>query len=270
MKTSDSNKKPISKAKKIYNIVSTTVVALIFVFLVVLVAVMMIQRKNGGEVSIFGYYMFDVVSDSMTGTIEKGEVILCKKVDDVNDLQVGDIITFVAPSGALSGYNETHRIHEIVRKDDGTIDYIKTAGDKLYDGEIKIDEWQLNPENVKAIYVRKSKLVAGLREFLSHWYGYVVLIALPMCIVGTLLIVGYVRERVAQERENDKQQQEENATLATLENMSEEDKKKLLEDYILSLNGSGTTDENTSDEVDENEGAQASQSDDCTDEEQNA
>ena len=151
MKTSKTEtKKNISKAKQIYNVVSTVVVALIFVFLVVTVAVMLVQQKTGGESKIFGYYMYDVLSDSMSGTIEKGEVILCKEVDNVNALQEGDIITFTAPSGPLKGYNETHRIVEIVRNDDGTIDYIKTAGDKLYDGKTKTDEWQLKPENVKA------------------------------------------------------------------------------------------------------------------------
>ena len=70
MKTSKTEtKKNISKAKKIYNVISTTVVAFIFVFLVVTVAVMLVQQKAGGESKIFGYYMYDVLSDSMSGTI---------------------------------------------------------------------------------------------------------------------------------------------------------------------------------------------------------
>ena len=89
----------ISKAKKIYNAVSTAIVALIFVFMVVVVAVILVQKSSGGESKIFGYYMYDVLTDSMSGTIEPGDVIMCKAVDDVNSLQVGDIITFKAPNG---------------------------------------------------------------------------------------------------------------------------------------------------------------------------
>lgn len=215
--------KNISKAKKIYNVVSTVIVALIFVFLVVTVAVMLVQQKSGGESKIFGYYMFDVLSDSMSGTIEKGEVILCKDIDDVNALQVGDIITFTAPEGVLKGYNETHRIVEIVRNEDGTINYIKTAGDKLYNGKIKVDNWQLKPENVKAKYVKKSVFVGGLRQFLSHWYGYVVLIVLPLCIVFGLIVAGFVRDRVALETEKEKK-------IVSLDDLTEEEKKKLLDD----------------------------------------
>lgn len=210
----------ISKAKKIYNVVSTVVVALIFVFLVAVVAIMLVQRKSGGETEIFGYYMFDVLTDSMSGTIEKGEIILCKKVENTSLLEVGDIITFTAPSGMVKGYNETHRIVEISYAQDGSIAYIKTAGDKLYDGQIKVDDWELNPDNVKAVFVKKSAFLGGLKSFMSHWYGYVVLVVIPLSIVAGLIIVGYVRDRLALEKEN---------KTPDIENMSDEEKRKLLD-----------------------------------------
>lgn len=218
------------KAKKIYNVVTTIVVALIFVFLVAMVSVMLIQKKSGGESQVFGYYLFDVLTDSMSGTIEKGEVIVCKKVEDVNDLKVGDIITFTAPSGPLKGYNETHRIVNIVYKDDGSIDYIETAGDKLYGDSIKKDEWHLSPDNVKAVFLKKTAFIGGLRSFLSHWYGYVVLIVVPLCIVFALIVIGFVRDRVAIEGES-----VEKDVKISLENISDEDKKKLLESLVSSV-----------------------------------
>ena len=71
-----------SKAKKIYNAVSTVIVALIFVFMIVVVAVMLVQKNNGGETELFGYRMYDVLTDSMSGTIEPGDVIMCQVVKD--------------------------------------------------------------------------------------------------------------------------------------------------------------------------------------------
>lgn len=210
----------ISKAKKIYNAVSTAIVALIFVFMVVVVAVILVQKSSGGESKIFGYYMYDVLTDSMSGTIEPGDVILCKAVDDVNSLQVGDIITFKAPNG---NYNETHRIVEIARNDDGTVNYFKTKGDNAK----AVDTWQLNPQNVKAKYVKKSVFVGGLRKFMSNWYGYVVVVVIPLCIVFALIISSVVRDKLALEKEKEKEEGK-----ITLSDISEEDKKKLLENYI--------------------------------------
>ena len=210
----------ISKAKKIYNAVSTAIVALIFVFMVVVVAVILVQKSSGGESKIFGYYMYDVLTDSMSGTIEPGDVIMCKAVDDVNSLQVGYIITFKAPNG---NYNETHRIVEIARNDDGTVNYFKTKGDNAK----AVDNWQLNPQNVKAKYVKKSVFVGGLRKFMSNWYGYVVVVVIPLCIVFALIISSVVRDKLALEKEKEKEEGK-----ITLSDISEEDKKKLLENYI--------------------------------------
>ena len=210
----------ISKAKKIYNAVSTAIVALIFVFMVVVVAVILVQKSSGGESKIFGYYMYDVLTDSMSGTIEPGDVIMCKAVDDVNSLQVGDIITFKAPNG---NYNETHRIVEIARNDDGTVNYFKTKGDNAK----AVDNWQLNPQNVKAKYVKKSVFVGGLRKFMSNWYGYVVVVVIPLCIVFALIISSVVRDKLALDKEKEKEEGK-----ITLSDISEEDKKKLLENYI--------------------------------------
>ena len=210
----------ISKAKKIYNAVSTAIVALIFVFMVVVVAVILVQKSSGGESKIFGYYMYDVLTDSMSGTIEPGDVIMCKAVDDVNSLQVGDIITFKAPNG---NYKETHRIVEIARNDDGTVNYFKTKGDNAK----AVDNWQLNPQNVKAKYVKKSVFVGGLRKFMSNWYGYVVVVVIPLCIVFALIISSVVRDKLALEKEKEKEEGK-----ITLSDISEEDKKKLLENYI--------------------------------------
>ncbi len=236
-------KKQISKAKKIYNVVSTIIVALIFVFLIVIVAMMLSQRHNGKDSKIFGYYMYDVITDSMTPTISPKSVILSKEVTNPEELKVGDIITFTAPSGQLAGFNETHRIVEIKYKDDGKIDYIITEGDKYnpdYNPDAKThtrDEWHLSPSAVKAKYVRTASFIGGLRNFLSHWYGYVVLIVIPMCIVITLFIVGYVKDKAQYLKEEEAKKAEASGEKSKLDGLSEEDKKRLLEEYLKTTGG---------------------------------
>ena len=220
-----------TKAKKIYNIVSTTIIAVIFVFLVVIVSLMLAQRKSGGDSKIFGYYMYDVVTDSMSGTIEPADVILCKSIDDKNALKEGDIITFVAPSGVLKGQNITHRIIEVHRAENGAVEYFITKGDNP---NVGVDNWQLSPDSVKAKFVRKSVFIGGLRRFLSHWYGYVLLIALPLSIVGVLIIVGFVQDKVAAEKSKSAKLDE-----SSIDNLTDEQKKRLLDEILTSRNKDG-------------------------------
>ncbi len=230
-------KKEVSKARKIYNVVSTVLIALVFAFLVAVVAIMFSQRSaNGGDVKLFGYYSFTVLTDSMQDTINPGDVILCKEVDP-NTLQEEDIITFVAPSGQLKGQNITHRIKEVHRNEDGTVAYFITRGDNP---SVGYDDWQLSPDNVKAKYVKTSKLIGGFRNLITQWYGYVLLIALPLCVVFVLLIIGFVKDKTTL----DKQEEKEVVDVSSkLDNMSDEEKAKLLEEY---LNNTKKTEDNNS------------------------
>jgi len=218
------------KSKKIYNIVSTIVVALIFLFLVCVVGVLLVQRFSGNETTVAGYSMFEVLTDSMEPTIMTGDIILSKKVEDVNDLKVGDVITFVAPSGRLAGYNETHRIVEIQLNDDGSIKGIKTAGDNKYGGDsVKVDDWTITDmSSISAKYVKTSKFITGIKNFLGAWYGYVILIAIPLLAVLAILIVNIIKNKQAYDAEVKRVESEK----VTLESMSEEDKQKLLFEYL--------------------------------------
>jgi len=261
----ETTKKQKSKAKKIYNIVSTIIVAIIFVFLIAIVAMLLSQKHNGQDSKLFGYYMYDVLTDSMTPTIQPKSVILSKEVDNPEELKVGDIITFTAPSGPLKGYNETHRIVEIVYKGDGTIDYIITEGDKYnpdYNKAVTThtrDEWHLSPSSVKAKYVRTATFIGGLRNFLSHWYGYVVLIVIPMLIVMALFVGGYVRERAAIAKEEEAEKAANGQSKSKLDGMSDEDKKRLLEEYLKSQNAEDKAENNPQSEVARGDNSQNSE-----------
>ena len=85
-------------AKKVWNIVSTILVVLVVLFTVLLVGV-----------RVFGIQVFSVLSGSMEPVYHTGDLIYVKQVDP-EDVQVGDVITFVLPS-------ETAATHRVVRID---------------------------------------------------------------------------------------------------------------------------------------------------------
>ncbi len=59
--------------------------------------------------SLFGWQRYAIVSGSMTGTYDKGTLVL-DDVVPVADLKVGDVITYLPPSGAGPDHLITHRI----------------------------------------------------------------------------------------------------------------------------------------------------------------
>lgn len=216
------------QTKKILNVITTVIFAVVFLFLVVIVIFSVVQRKEGKDVKIFGHYMFVVMTDSMSPTIEPKEAIWCKAPEE-GDIVEGAIITFIAPSGVLKGQNETHRIEKIEYDEQGNISKIYTKGDK--EG-LPTDDWVLSVEDVKAVFVSKMPLVSGIMRFVMEqpFVAYVVLIALPLLLVAVLFIVGFVRDRLKKEKE------EKEKETPDLDTLSDDDKKKLLEDYLASQN----------------------------------
>ena len=217
------------KAKKILNIITTVIFTVVFLCLVVVFVMVSVQRKQGKDVKIFGHYMLAVLTDSMSPTIEPNEVIWSKAPEE-GDIVEGAVVTFVAPSGTLKGHNETHRISRIIYDENGNIDKIYTKGDK--DG-LSEDPWTIGEKDIMAVYVRKLPFVSAIMTFVIKYpfWAYITLIAAPLLIVAIMFIVGFVRDRLNKQKE---EEMAENEECTSLSDLSDEDKKKLLEAYLAS------------------------------------
>lgn len=77
--------------------------------------------------SVLGYERYVITGGSMSGTIEKGSVVLENKVP-VDDLAVGDVITYLPPADSGVTNLVTHRIVAIGTADDGSR-LFRTQGD---------------------------------------------------------------------------------------------------------------------------------------------
>lgn len=97
-------------AKKVWNVVSTVLVALI-----VIAAVFLMGSR------IMGYRVFNVISGSMEPVYSVGDLIYVKSVD-VNTIEVGDPITFVLNEDLVVA---THRVVSV----DAENQHFYTKGD---------------------------------------------------------------------------------------------------------------------------------------------
>ena len=97
------------KDKKIWDVVSTVLVVLVLVFAVLLVG----SRLMGVQV-------FSIISGSMEPEYPVGSLICVKEIDS-REVAVGDVITYVLPSGTPS----THRVIKV----SADHEYFYTKGD---------------------------------------------------------------------------------------------------------------------------------------------
>ena len=65
--------------------------------------------RNNGVANLFGFIPLTVESDSMKPTFSQGDLIICREVDDIMQLQENDVITFWTIIDGKKVKN-THRI----------------------------------------------------------------------------------------------------------------------------------------------------------------
>ena len=88
---------------------------------------------------LVGYERYVITGGSMSGTFEKGAVVI-EEVVPVADLQVGDVITYLPPATTGIGNLVTHRLVTVTRHEDGGLVY-RTKGDANAD----VDPWTFRP-----------------------------------------------------------------------------------------------------------------------------
>ena len=128
-------------------------------------------RFLGESPSIFGYSFYYVLTQSMEPEIMAGEMILGKATDP-EDLEVGDVITYIGQSGSLKDKMITHKIVEI-------------NGDEITTQGVANDVAAppISPDQVLSRYVTKIPYAGMLFSVINSKFGFIFLIVTPLCFL---------------------------------------------------------------------------------------
>lgn len=196
-------KKKISVPVLIIDIIVTVV----FLFVFACLLTVMIQSMTGKEPTLFGYRSYVVITESMTGTYDKGDVIIVKVVDendlseDPSSIKEGDVITFIAPEGfgAVDGYTVTHRVYTAPFKAEDGKWYLITKGDAAENA----DQIPVPLENVTGKVLGKSEFLAGLQKVLKSKAGFLLVIVIPLVLIAVWQIAVFAAASVKSKRQKE-------------------------------------------------------------------
>lgn len=117
-----------------------------------------VQRAKGKQPNLFGYTIYVIQTDSMTGELEVGEAILSKRNAKY---EVGSVVTFISQSGLLKGHPITHKIVKVY--EENGIEMVQTQGVKpgaVLDTPIRADQ-------IEAVMLKKINLPVNTVNFLQ-------------------------------------------------------------------------------------------------------
>jgi len=193
----------VSKKQRIANIFEVAI--LIFM---ILLCVTVIMAGQGKVPYIFGYRILQVITDSMEPTISDRTCIIIKQVEQ-EEIQVGDIITFVSEAPQIKGYLNTHRVHEItVDEESGELLYI-TKGDASFSP----DPYPVEYEQIKGRYVRElpfGELLFRAIQFLMDQVNYFIVVMLPLFLCCMSYIKQLFTALFGKDAEDDEEDDEDN------------------------------------------------------------
>ncbi len=167
-----------------------TVVNIILVVAIILAAVSTyvsyVATSGSGVPSIMGVRIFSIQTDSMYPTLLPGDLMVGTKIDDVNDLERGDIITYWTVINGERVLN-THRIHEIY--DGGGYLIFSTKGDN----NTAADALTVHESEVVAQYKLRIGGVGKVFDYLQTSKGFFIVVVLPVFLFFLYHLVQFFR-----------------------------------------------------------------------------
>ena len=214
--------------KKIANIIIDILVVLILI-VSILVVMLSLTSKSSGVPNIFGIAPLSVQTESMKGTVDPGDLIFCSLTEIDDEFQKDDIVTFPIEINGEQVLN-THRIVEVVA--DNNIIYYKTQGDNKETNPEPDKDLQTSSTIVAKYTGTKIPGLGNVLSFIRTQLGFFLCILLPMIIFFIYEAVRVVMNLMAYSKEK---AFEEAQTAVNNSELTEDQKKQAIEEYLASL-----------------------------------
>ena len=166
------------KKNKVKDILSTCV-NVILVLAMILAAICtyisFVSSSGNGVPNLMGFEFFSVQTDSMYPTLQAGDLIIDRVVDDPSELRVDDIITYWTVINGERVLN-THRIYQIY--DGGNYLVFETKGDR----NSVADSMTVHESEVVGRYQRCIPGAGKILDYLQTSQGFLIVVLLPVAI----------------------------------------------------------------------------------------
>lgn len=201
-----------SIANRIWTVIGGILCVILLPILIMNCTLLIRGYTGDGKVpSIGGVFPMIVLTDSMSGTFESGDLILCRTALP-EQVQVGDVICFYDPMG--NGITTvTHRVTAVTTDADGSLAWV-TKGDAN-----NAEDMALVPAG-KLVGFYKTRLpgLGNAALFLQSTPGLILCVGVPVVLLGYDLIRRNLYEK--------KSRQDTDALLAELAELRAEKEKR--------------------------------------------
>lgn len=179
--------------KKIFGIIKTILNVVITIFVLMFLLVVCLQRFTNNEISFFNYRMFTVATGSMAPRYNIGDVLISKEVD-MEDIKVGDTISYLGNSGSFDNKVVTHEVIEIKKDVDGKYTFVTKGINNILQDPL------VHEDQVYGVVVRKLVVLSAIYKVVTTKYGLFIFVVLPILYIVGSEILSAMLEREEKRR----------------------------------------------------------------------
>lgn len=124
---------------KVLSIILKIIKVLVYIFVCLLLLIIVVQRVTNNNFAVGGFRVFTVISESMKGEYEIGDMLISKATPK-EDINIGDNVTYHGEKGDMKGLVVTHKV--ISKREENGITYFTTKGiaNSIEDPEIEYSQ----------------------------------------------------------------------------------------------------------------------------------
>lgn len=189
-------------------IILRVIKSIITLFLLVILVIVAFQKFTHNKVTIGNLYIFQIVSESMLPEYRIGDIIVVKKTK-IEDLKVGDDVTYLGSAKNFDGLTITHRIIDI-RVEDGKR-YFTTKGMSNY-----IEDPEISEENIYGKVIYHTILFSFVGRLMTNIAIYYLL----FITVGVSFSYEFISTFLIKKKDEDEEDDED---IDNIENISSDD-----------------------------------------------
>ena len=172
---------------KIVKLLFMLLKAIVTLVIRLIVSMIFGQRVSNTKVTLGGYSIFTIVTESMVPKYEVGDMLLAKKTS-FDKIKVGDDLVYIGDEGTFTDKIVTHQVIEI-EKEDGSFKYhTKGLANNVEDPIV-------SEEQVYGVVVTKFNLLSLLSKMVNNVYGFYFLIFIPFVVMIFLEIIDIIHDK---------------------------------------------------------------------------
>lgn len=175
------------KENKFLNVLAMLTKAVCTFLIILVICVVFIQRISNNEMTLGGYSIYTVVSESMVPEYKVWDMVVVKKADP-KTIKVGDDIVYLGKEGTFTNKIVTHRVIEI----DKTSADIKFTTKGLAND---IADPVIDDDQIYGKVLFKSDVLSFLSKLINNLYGFYFVIFIPFVIILFFEILDIMKER---------------------------------------------------------------------------